>query len=67
MNDPEAEMARRESMAWRSRVDELLEAIKYELELFAADAICGNCVLGNINAFADELSELDWHGDTLPF
>ncbi len=68
MTDPECEYCWRETMEWRSQVDEALGTIDYWLGTFNVGYLNGNDVLNNLNRLADELSNLGWQGgDRIPF
>ena len=65
--DPECELSARESAYWRSDVEGVLENVYYWLSMFRNGAVCGDETNHNLEQLADQLSDLGWHGWTLPF
>lgn len=70
--DPETELATRESVYWRSQVDKVIDDIHYQINMFnklsrASLGSDGNTINRRLARLADQLSDLGWHGDKIPF
>jgi hypothetical protein len=70
--DPELELATRESVYWRSQVDEVLDNIHYQINMFnrgshANLAFNDNVINRRLAQLADQLNDLGWQGDRIPF
>ncbi len=72
MDNPELEFSRRESSYWRSQVDEILDNIYYQINTFNNNLrphrfFNGNIVNSRLAQLANQLNDLGWRGDRIPF